>query len=164
MSFQKQWGEASLQTMDRFHFLPSSVHSSKFRIPQVLYLPFLRKHGGCGGILPVLGHADVQTFRRADVSLSPFLSNSCELFCAPQKLNSFLFKQFCTLSQKPPVGGGIPGALAWRGGLAMQESSGGNLKVSQAGAGCRLLRQLREGAGRSTNGGVVTRWIHKGEG
>jgi hypothetical protein len=34
--------------------LPSSVHSSKFRIPQVLYLPLLRKHRGCGGVLPIL--------------------------------------------------------------------------------------------------------------
>ena len=34
--------------------LPSSVHSSKFRIPQVLCLPLLRKHRGCGGILPIL--------------------------------------------------------------------------------------------------------------
>jgi hypothetical protein len=108
ISFQKQWGEASLRTMDRFDLLPSSVHSSKFRIPQVLYLPFLRKHGGCGGILPVLGHADVQTFRPADASLSPVFSNSCELFCAQQKLNSFLFKRFCTLSQKPPGVGGAP--------------------------------------------------------
>jgi hypothetical protein len=33
--------------------LPSSVHSSKFRIPQVLYLPLLRKQPGCGGILPI---------------------------------------------------------------------------------------------------------------
>jgi len=35
--------------------LPFSVHTSKFRIPQVLCLPLLRKHRGCGGILPVLG-------------------------------------------------------------------------------------------------------------
>src|SRR6267154_1786449 len=34
--------------------LPSSVHTSKFRIPQPLYLPLLRKHRGCGGILPIL--------------------------------------------------------------------------------------------------------------
>ncbi len=34
--------------------------------------------------------------------LSPFFSNSCGLFCAQQKLNSFLFKQFRTLSQKHP--------------------------------------------------------------
>src|SRR6266849_1572499 len=34
--------------------LPSSVHSSKFRIPQVLHLQLLRKLPGCGGILPIL--------------------------------------------------------------------------------------------------------------
>src|SRR6266481_177369 len=34
--------------------LPSSVPSSKFRIPQPLYLPLLRKHRGGGGILPIL--------------------------------------------------------------------------------------------------------------
>jgi len=45
--------------------LPFSVHTSKFRIPQVLCLPLLcefcipvvlagRKHRGCGGILPIL--------------------------------------------------------------------------------------------------------------
>jgi hypothetical protein len=33
--------------------LPPSVHSSKFRIPQVLCLPLLRKHPGCGGFLPI---------------------------------------------------------------------------------------------------------------
>ena len=34
--------------------LPSSVRSSKFRIPQLLYLPLLPKHRGCGDILPIL--------------------------------------------------------------------------------------------------------------
>src|SRR5258708_1176385 len=34
--------------------LPSSVPSSKFRIPQVLHLQLLRKLPGCGGILPIL--------------------------------------------------------------------------------------------------------------
>src|SRR5258708_9403762 len=34
--------------------LPSSVHSSKFRIPQVLHLKLLRKLPGRGGILPIL--------------------------------------------------------------------------------------------------------------
>jgi hypothetical protein len=48
--------------------LPFSVHTSKFRIPQPLYLPLLRKHRGCGGILPILGSADVSTFGPSDVS------------------------------------------------------------------------------------------------
>src|SRR6266852_9302898 len=34
--------------------LPFSVHTSKFRIPQLLCLPLLRKHRGRGGILPIL--------------------------------------------------------------------------------------------------------------
>src|SRR5216684_8690135 len=34
--------------------LPSSVHTSKFRIPQVLHLQLLRKLPGCGGIVPIL--------------------------------------------------------------------------------------------------------------
>jgi len=34
--------------------LPSSVHSSKFRIPQVLYLPLLRKLPGCVPKIPIL--------------------------------------------------------------------------------------------------------------
>src|SRR5712664_63944 len=33
--------------------LPSSVHSSKFRILQLLCLQLIRKHRGCGGILPI---------------------------------------------------------------------------------------------------------------
>ena len=33
---------------------PSSVHSSKFRIPQVLYLPLLRKLPGCVPTIPIL--------------------------------------------------------------------------------------------------------------
>src|SRR5260370_1337965 len=33
--------------------LPSSVHSPKFRILQSLCLQLLRKHRGCGGILPI---------------------------------------------------------------------------------------------------------------
>jgi hypothetical protein len=38
---------------------------------------------------------------------SSFFSNSCSLFCIPQKLNPFLFKQFRTLLQKHP-GVGVP--------------------------------------------------------
>src|SRR5260370_9797402 len=36
-----------------FH-LPYTLPTSKFRIPQPLCLPLLRKHPGCGGILPIL--------------------------------------------------------------------------------------------------------------
>ena len=38
---------------------------------------------------------------------SSFFSDSCALFCIPQKLNPFLFKQFRTLLQKHP-GVGVP--------------------------------------------------------
>jgi hypothetical protein len=37
--------------------IPFSVHSSKFRIPQVLYLPLLRKHPGCTQTIPILEQA-----------------------------------------------------------------------------------------------------------
>ena len=40
--------------------------------------------------------------------LSPFFSHPCGLFCAHQKLNSFLFKQFRTLSQKHRGVGYVP--------------------------------------------------------
>src|SRR5258706_15125026 len=63
----------SLSTSRRLSpHLPSSVHSSKFRIPQTLYFPFLRKHWGCTGIFPILEfrprhqslHAAVCYYRR----------------------------------------------------------------------------------------------------
>jgi len=64
------------------------------------------KGGGEGVSIPTCKPSNVPTFRRV-FERSPFLSNSCELFCTQQKLNSFLFNQFRTLCQKPPgVGGG----------------------------------------------------------
>jgi hypothetical protein len=48
---------------------------------------------------------------------------------------------------KTTRGGRIPGALPWRRGLAIGGASVGNLKVSQGGAVCRLLRQFAGGAG-----------------
>ena len=48
--------------------------------------------------------------------LSPFLSSSCALFCTRQKLNSFVFKCFRTLCQKPPgvgVGSRVSTRLNW---------------------------------------------------
>ncbi len=39
--------------------------------------------------------------------LSTFFSHSCALFCTHKKLNSFVFKRFRTLCQKPP-GVGVP--------------------------------------------------------
>jgi hypothetical protein len=65
--------------------LPFSVHTSKFGIPQLLYLPLLRKHRGCGGILPILEPPkfqcfDVQTFRS-----SPVLSSALLRLLQPRK-------------------------------------------------------------------------------
>ncbi len=53
--------------------LPFSVHTSKFRIPQPLYLPLLRKHPGCGGILSILARAKMQDVdvQRLDVPKFP---------------------------------------------------------------------------------------------
>jgi hypothetical protein len=138
--------------------LPSSVSRKSFTC---------RSYENTGGVGVFFPFWDTPTCRRFDVqtfSLSPAFSNSCALFCAQQKLNSFLFKRFCTLSQKPPGGGGGPCALAWRGGLATEEARRGNLKVSQDGAKCRLLRQLGKARGRNYIGGVVTGWIQKGKG
>src|SRR6266851_6577030 len=50
---------------------------------------------------PTLGLPHPQAFQRF-LQLSPFFSNSCALFCTHQKLNSFVFKRFRTLCQKPP--------------------------------------------------------------
>jgi len=45
--------------------------------------------------------------RHSSPHSSFFLSNSCTLFCTHQELNSFIFKRFRTLCQRPPgVGGG----------------------------------------------------------
>jgi len=53
--------------------LPFSVHTSKFRIPQPLYLPLLRKHPRCGGILSILARAEMQDVdvQRLDVPKFP---------------------------------------------------------------------------------------------
>jgi len=64
--------------------LPSSVHTSKFRIPQPLYLPLLRKHRGCGGILPILERREAGAKARqdfADCLSIPVRSPPCGLPC-----------------------------------------------------------------------------------
>src|SRR5260370_28581390 len=66
---------------------------------------------GCGPTLPIWElrasprRSDVRTFLRVS-KLSPLFSYSCKLFCTCQELNSFVFKQFRTLCQKTPGGGG----------------------------------------------------------
>jgi hypothetical protein len=57
-------------------------------------------------------HSEVSTFRRLDVRPSyPLrfhaLAHSFDVFCAHQKLNSFLSNRFCTLCKNHP-GGGYP--------------------------------------------------------
>jgi len=52
--------------------LPSSVHSSKFRIPQVLYLPLLRKLPGCVPKIPILEHSR----KGAHLIAGPFFSST----------------------------------------------------------------------------------------
>ena len=52
-------------------------------------------------------YSDLQMFPRVS-ELSPFFSDSCALFCTLQKINSFVFKRFRTLSQKPPGVGVLP--------------------------------------------------------
>ncbi len=62
-----------------------------------------------GGVYPpsTFGRSELRSFRRAS-ELSPFFSNSCALFCTSAELNSFLFKRFRTLCQKPPGVGVSP--------------------------------------------------------
>jgi hypothetical protein len=74
---------------------------------QIFYLLSFDIHasdGGCRGTpyLPTFKPANLPTLP----DLSPFFSHSSELFCTVQKSNSFLFKQFRTLSQKHPGVGG----------------------------------------------------------
>jgi hypothetical protein len=58
-------------------------------------------HSGTVDASSTFKHSDLQMFPRVS-ELSRFFSNSCALFCTLQKINSFVFKRFCTLSQKPP--------------------------------------------------------------
>src|SRR5260370_34213763 len=46
--------------------------------------------------------------------LTSVFSHSCELFCTHEKLNSFVFMRFHTLSQKQP-GVGVPPSLVQTG-------------------------------------------------
>ncbi len=62
-------------------------------------------------------------------NLSPFFSNSCGLFCAQQKLNSFVFKQFRTLCTKHP-------GVGWRRTLRFCITF--SLQTAQVPCFCRL--------------------------
>jgi hypothetical protein len=63
------------------------------------------KHGGgMGAIFNIPTGKPVNL--QPGLELSPLCSNSSELFCTQQKLNSLVFKQFRTLSPKTPGGWG----------------------------------------------------------
>jgi hypothetical protein len=70
-------------------------------ISQQLAFPAL-----CASSLFLLSFLQPSTFQRSDAftcfDVSLFLSHACALFCVPKKLNSLVFKQFQTLSQKHP--------------------------------------------------------------
>src|SRR6266705_3885503 len=72
------------------------AHSFIFRILQVLCLPLLREPPGCIPTIPNLERIS----RRLQPHSSSFFSHSSTLFCARQKLNSFLFMHFRTLRGK----------------------------------------------------------------
>ena len=57
--------------------LPSSVRSSKFRILQSLCLQLLRKHRGCGGILPISALIARPSALIARSSSELFTQNTC---------------------------------------------------------------------------------------
>src|SRR5260370_21723755 len=79
----------NISTLRTFrHALPSSVCSSKFRIPQLLCLPLLRKLPGCVPTIPILERFCTERRRRPFVTrrytqvLSlQILAHSFTLFC-----------------------------------------------------------------------------------
>ena len=95
----------------------SPIFRTLFQVPYAVSPLFatLTKTAGVWRYSSHSGTVDASsTFKRSDLQmltrvseLSPFFSNSCALFCTLQKINSFVFKRFCTLSQKPP-GVGVP--------------------------------------------------------
>jgi hypothetical protein len=62
--------------------LPSSVPTSKFRIPQVLHLPLVGKLPGCVPTIPTLGHLEVRPFSAVIGPHLERLQSSARLFCA----------------------------------------------------------------------------------
>src|SRR5438445_12912537 len=88
--------------------LPSSVPSSKFRILQVLCLRFLRKHRGCGGILPTLERHEPCCLRELPTLLKFFLFMSLRTllrFFASAKRSTLLFSSNSELFGKNTQGG-----------------------------------------------------------
>src|SRR5712692_5365718 len=92
--------------------LPSSV-PSKFRIPQLLCLPFSQEQRRWGGYSSRFGilRPPLTLFKPFLFRLFHALLRFFALFCAPQKVNSFLFKRFPTLCQKTKNSGvAVPSA------------------------------------------------------
>src|SRR5260370_12838096 len=82
--------------------LPFSVHSSKFRIPQVLYLPLLRKHRGYGGILPILVHRSLSG-RSLRTGLGVSSNPSLSTFNRRSRLGRNCRSKIPTRSGPPPM-------------------------------------------------------------
>src|SRR5260370_42563625 len=81
--------------------LPSSVHSSKFRIPQPLCLPLLRKLPGCVPTIPILERA-IRLASRPRCLLT---------FLLPRLITSLL-PYFTIVAVPPDHCSTVPGALA----------------------------------------------------
>jgi len=62
--------ESICQTIRWDANLSSSVHTSKFRIPQLLYLPLLRKLPVCG-TLPILERSSPALLTHSGILLAP---------------------------------------------------------------------------------------------
>src|SRR5258708_26908729 len=91
---------------------PSSQEESPLPFHTLTWNPFCNPfvfkfmHVMGGTPSPTCQPSNLPTFQRVS-KLSPLFSDSCALFCTHAKLNSFVFKCFRTLCQKPPgVGGG----------------------------------------------------------
>jgi hypothetical protein len=92
-----------------------SVHTSKFRIPQLLCLPLLRKLPGCVPTIPILepsAHHSSPATHHSPLHSSSFLSNSCALFCTFLRLAKIQLIYFQTLPHSLPKNTGGGGALA----------------------------------------------------
>jgi len=68
-------------------------------------LPVVRRHAKRYDPLSTCQCSNLPTLQRL-LGLSPFFPYPCVLFCTYAKLNSFPFKSFRTLCQKPPGVGG----------------------------------------------------------
>ena len=89
----------------RDSFLPSSVPSSKFRIPQLLCLPLLRKHPGCVPTIPEMELSTQHLPRSLKFFLFKFLRTLLRVF-ALAKNSTLLFSSDSALFAKKHGGWG----------------------------------------------------------